>query len=61
LMSEAKKMEKNVAHKSSNIHFGKIDLETSPKLAEDYDISLSTTSLDLPTLILFKNGKENGR
>ncbi|CAG8458484.1 1020_t:CDS:2 [Acaulospora colombiana] len=51
----------SLKYTTSNIHFGKIDLETSPKLAEDYNISLSPTSLDLPTLILFKNGKENGR
>ncbi|CAG8597367.1 hypothetical protein C2G38_636350 [Gigaspora rosea] len=46
---------------TSNIHFGKIDLEQYPALAEEYNISLSPTSLDLPTLILLKNGKEISR
>lgn len=36
-----------------------MDLYTN--VAEEYEISLSTTSLDLPALILLKNGKENGR
>jgi len=40
------------------VHFGKLDVERWPTLAKEYEVSLSPTSLDLPTLILFKNGKE---
>lgn len=36
-----------------------MDLYTN--VAEEYEISLSAASLDLPALILLKNGKENGR
>src|SRR6266496_5081669 len=46
---------------TSEVHFGKIDLDLYQSLAEEYEISLSSTSLDLPALILLKNGKENGR
>ncbi|CAG8771397.1 15547_t:CDS:2, partial [Acaulospora morrowiae] len=44
-----------------NIHFGKFDIDESPELAQEYDISSAPTSLDLPTLILLKNGKEHRR
>ncbi|CAG8815420.1 20616_t:CDS:2, partial [Dentiscutata erythropus] len=46
---------------TSNVRFGKVDLEQYPALAEEYNISLLPTSLDLPTLILLKNGKEISR
>ncbi|CAG8553483.1 4317_t:CDS:2 [Diversispora eburnea] len=44
-----------------HVHFGKIDLDCYEDVSQKLDISLSPTSLDLPTLILFKNGKEIGR
>ncbi|CAG8434398.1 1978_t:CDS:2 [Ambispora gerdemannii] len=48
----------SLKYTTENIHFGKIDLERFSVLAQEYNISLSPTSLDLPTLILFKNGTE---
>ncbi|CAG8717597.1 15500_t:CDS:2 [Gigaspora margarita] len=51
----------SLKYATSNVHFGKIDLEQYPALAEEYNISLSPTSLDLPTLILLKDGKEISR
>ncbi|CAG8499107.1 2784_t:CDS:2, partial [Scutellospora calospora] len=51
----------SLKYTTSNVRFGKADLERYPALAEEHNISLSPTSLDLPMLILFKNGKEISR
>ncbi|RIA97736.1 hypothetical protein C1645_813799 [Glomus cerebriforme] len=51
----------SVKYTSSEVHFGKIALDLYPSVAEEYEISLSPTSLDLPALILLKNGRETGR
>ncbi|GES77094.1 thioredoxin-related transmembrane protein 2 homolog [Rhizophagus clarus] len=51
----------SMKYTTSEVHFGKIDLDLYPNVAEEYEISLSPTSLDLPALILLKNGKESGR
>ena len=44
-----------------NLKFGKIDISRSPKIADKYGIVSSVTSRTLPTLILFKNGREHVR
>ncbi|CAI2181965.1 16146_t:CDS:2 [Funneliformis geosporum] len=51
----------SVKYTTTDVHFGKIDLDFYPNLAQEYEISLSPTSLDLPALIYFKNGRENAR
>lgn len=43
---------------SKNLKFGKIDVARSPNSAERYNISTAVTTRSLPTVILFKNGKE---
>lgn len=42
----------------SNLKFGKIDIGRYPDAAKDYRISDSSFSKQLPTLILFQDGKE---
>lgn len=44
-----------------NLKFAKVDLSRSPDTATKYKINTSTLSKQLPTLILFKNGKESMR
>lgn len=44
-----------------NFKFGKVDVGRYPDAAAKYDISDSSTSKQLPTLILFKDGKEAER
>ncbi|CAJ0767802.1 8201_t:CDS:2 [Entrophospora sp. SA101] len=39
-----------------NINFAKIDLEKYPAVADEYNISLSPSNFDIPTLLLLKNG-----
>ncbi|CAG8623142.1 6238_t:CDS:2 [Cetraspora pellucida] len=51
----------SLIYTTPEVRFGKVDLEQYPTLAEEYNISLSPTSLDLPTLILLKNCKEISR
>ncbi|KPM09297.1 thioredoxin-related transmembrane protein 2-like protein [Sarcoptes scabiei] len=41
-----------------NLRFIKIDLARSPETAQKFKINTSTFSKQLPTLVLFKNGKE---
>lgn len=41
-----------------NLKFGKIDVGRYPDAAAKYHVSDASTSKQLPTLILFKNGKE---
>lgn len=41
-----------------NFKFGKVDIGRYPDAATKYHISDSSTSKQLPTLILFKEGKE---
>ncbi|XP_034939807.1 thioredoxin-related transmembrane protein 2 homolog [Chelonus insularis] len=41
-----------------NLKFGKVDVGRHPDAAAKYHVSDSSTSKQLPTLILFKNGKE---
>lgn len=44
-----------------NLKFAKVDLSRSPETAEKYHINTSSFSKQLPTLILFKDGKEEMR
>lgn len=41
-----------------NLKFAKVDLARSPETAAKYKINMSTLSKQLPTLILFQNGRE---
>lgn len=41
-----------------NFKFGKVDVGRYPDAAAKYHVSDASTSKQLPTLILFKNGKE---
>ncbi|KAG0246889.1 Thioredoxin- transmembrane protein 2 [Mortierella sp. GBA43] len=51
----------SIAHDKKDIHFAKIDMDLHPEeedhIAEQFKISLAATTIDLPTLILFKDGK----
>lgn len=42
----------------NNLKFGKVDLSRSPDSAQKYKINTSALSKQLPTVVLFKNGKE---
>ena len=41
-----------------NLRFGKIDLARNEETAKQFKINTSTLSKQLPTLILFRNGRE---
>jgi thiol-disulfide isomerase/thioredoxin len=41
-----------------NLRFGKVDLARNAEIAQKYKINTSSLSKQLPTLILFRNGKE---
>ncbi|KAL5016351.1 hypothetical protein ScPMuIL_005940 [Solemya velum] len=44
-----------------NLKFGKIDVSRYPKVAEKYDINTGALSKQLPTVVLFQDGKEKMR
>ncbi|KAK2720589.1 thioredoxin-related transmembrane protein 2 homolog [Artemia franciscana] len=44
-----------------NLKFGKIDVGRYPGVAQQYGIDTSSFSKQLPTLVMFKDGKEIGR
>nr|KAG5702311.1 hypothetical protein BaRGS_002978 [Batillaria attramentaria] len=44
-----------------NLRFGKIDVSRYPQVAEKFGIDTSTWSKQLPTVILFQEGKEKIR
>jgi len=44
-----------------NLKFGKIDVGRYPEVAEKYHINTSPLTRQLPTMILFQDGKETGR
>lgn len=44
-----------------NLKFGKIDVTRYPDIAKKFEISTSSWSKQLPTVILFQNGKETRR
>ncbi|KAI8973680.1 hypothetical protein BDF20DRAFT_666348 [Mycotypha africana] len=41
-----------------HLKFGQIDVDLYPDLAEEFGVSKDPASFDLPTLILFQNGRE---
>lgn len=48
------------SYEKKNVNFAKIDMDLVPEgdqIAEKFKISLAATTLDLPSLILFKDGK----
>ncbi|KAG0086870.1 hypothetical protein BGZ93_003985 [Podila epicladia] len=50
----------SITYEKKNVHFAKIDMDLVPEgdqIAEKFRVSLAATTLDLPTLILFKDGK----
>ncbi|KAG0352262.1 Thioredoxin- transmembrane protein 2 [Gamsiella multidivaricata] len=50
----------SIKYEKKNVHFAKIDMDLVPEgdqIANRFKISLAATTLDLPTLILFKNGR----
>ncbi|KAF9897512.1 Thioredoxin- transmembrane protein 2 [Lobosporangium transversale] len=50
----------SIKYERKNVHFAKIDMDMVPEgdeIAERFKINLAATTLDLPTLILFKDGK----
>ncbi|XP_005106287.1 thioredoxin-related transmembrane protein 2-B [Aplysia californica] len=44
-----------------NLKFGKIDVSRYPEIAEKYNINIGALSRQLPTVILFQEGKESER
>jgi thiol-disulfide isomerase/thioredoxin len=50
--------ELSAKYANKNLKFGKIDVARSPKIADKYNIIASVTSRTLPTLILFRDGRE---
>lgn len=49
------------SYHSDKLHFGKVDIGRWPEAAKKHRINDSATSKQLPTLILFENGKETIR
>ncbi|KAF9174420.1 Thioredoxin- transmembrane protein 2 [Mortierella sp. AD011] len=50
----------SLKYDKKNVHFAKIDMDLVPEgnqIAKRFKINLAATTLDLPTLILFKDGK----
>lgn len=48
-------------YRLDNLKFGKVDIGRLPDVGEKYHVSDSSLSRQLPTVILFKNGKEVAR
>lgn len=53
--------EMSVKYGLDNLKFGKLDASRYPEIAEKFHVSTSTFSKQLPTVILFRNGKEVNR
>ncbi|KAF9574572.1 Thioredoxin- transmembrane protein 2 [Mortierella alpina] len=50
----------SIKYEKKNVHFGKIDMDLfveGEQIAQRFKINMAATTLDLPTLILFKDGK----
>ncbi|KAF9961558.1 hypothetical protein BGZ72_003164 [Mortierella alpina] len=50
----------SIEYDKKNVHFAKIDMDLvaeGEQIAERFKINMAATTLDLPTLILFKDGK----
>lgn len=48
-------------YSNNHFKFGKIDVGRYPEIAEQFHINTSSLSRQLPTVILFQDGKEQGR
>lgn len=48
-------------YRTKNMKFGEIDIARWPEAAKKFDIDTSATSLQVPSLILFEQGKEHRR
>ncbi|KAF9967385.1 hypothetical protein BGZ70_009783 [Mortierella alpina] len=49
----------SIKYEKKNVHFGKIDMDLvaeGERIAQRFKINMAATTLDLPTLILFKDG-----
>ncbi|GFY69116.1 thioredoxin-related transmembrane protein 2 homolog [Trichonephila inaurata madagascariensis] len=53
--------EMSVKYGLDNLKFGKVDATRYPEVAEKFHVSTSAFSKQLPTVILFRNGKEVNR
>jgi len=51
----------SVKYASSKLQFAKMDLGRWPRIAKEFNIHTGGSSKQLPTLIMFENGKEIGR
>jgi hypothetical protein len=51
----------SMRYSNACIEFCKVDLSCLPKLAKAYNINSEATSQQLPSLVLFENGKEIAR
>uniref|UniRef100_K3WJG7 Thioredoxin domain-containing protein n=1 Tax=Globisporangium ultimum (strain ATCC 200006 / CBS 805.95 / DAOM BR144) TaxID=431595 RepID=K3WJG7_GLOUD len=50
--------ELSLSYGSESLQFGKVDVNKHSDLAAEYNIAISSTSWQLPTMILFQNGEE---
>ncbi|KAI8364383.1 hypothetical protein BD560DRAFT_373117 [Blakeslea trispora] len=48
----------SIKYDAPHLKFGQIDIDLYPDLAEEFGVSKDPASFDLPTLILFQQGKE---
>lgn len=51
----------SVKYSSDKLQFAKMDLGRWPRIAKEFNVSITGTSKQLPTLIMFEDGKEIGR
>ncbi|KAJ0391129.1 hypothetical protein ATCC90586_011960 [Pythium insidiosum] len=61
LQHDAMIAELSLQYASETLKFGKVDLDQYPDLAREHQIDVSTTSSQLPTLVLFQGGEEVDR
>ncbi|KAJ0399728.1 hypothetical protein P43SY_009309 [Pythium insidiosum] len=61
LQHDAMIAELSLQYGSETLKFGKVDLDQYPDLAREHQIDVSTTSSQLPTLVLFQGGEEVDR
>ncbi|KAG0229549.1 Thioredoxin- transmembrane protein 2 [Actinomortierella wolfii] len=54
----------SIKYSRANVHYAKVDLDMEPggeEVANRFRISMQATTIDLPTLILFRNGEVLGQ
>lgn len=51
----------SLRYATPGLRFGKVDVSRYPQIAADMNVSVTGSSRQLPTLIMFKAGKELGR